>query len=87
MSVVDTQQAMRARVRAKLAHQLQEEEPSLPWLSDTEPLAPAGVDSVQLISVVGQLEQELGVALPDDAVLESASISSLATALTRGERR
>lgn len=85
--MVDTQQAMRARVRAKLAYQLQEEEPSLPWLSDTEPLAPAGVDSVQLISVVGQLEQELGVALPDDAVLESASISSLATALTRGERR
>ncbi|GGP32992.1 MULTISPECIES: acyl carrier protein [Streptomyces] len=86
MSAVDTQQAMRARVRAKLAHQLQEE-PSLPWLSDTEPLAPAGVDSVQLISVVGQLEQELGVTLPDDAVLESASISSLATALTRGARR
>ena len=83
---MDTQQAMRARVRAKLAHQLQEE-PGLPWLSDTEPLAPAGVDSVQLISVVGQLEQELGVTLPDDAVLESASISSLATALARGARR
>ncbi|WP_445397700.1 acyl carrier protein [Streptomyces sp. LE64] len=83
---MDTQQAMRARVRAKLAHQLREE-PSLPWLSDTEPLAPAGIDSVELIAVVGQLEVELGVTLPDDAVLESASISSLATALTRGEYR
>ncbi|WP_055557785.1 acyl carrier protein [Streptomyces sp. NBRC 110028] len=81
---MDSHQKLLALVRSKLAHQLHEEE-SLPWLSDTEPLAPAGVDSVLLITVVGELEQELGVALSDDAVLESASISSLATALNRGD--
>ncbi|MEV7196962.1 acyl carrier protein [Streptomyces sp. NPDC093510] len=83
---VDTLEAMLTRVRAKLADRLQEE-PGLPWLSDTEPLSSAGIDSVLLITVVGELEQELGVVLPDDAVLESASIESLATALFRGDRR
>ncbi len=82
---VDTHEAMRTRVRAKLAHRLREE-PGLPWLADTEPLALAGIDSVVLITVVGELEQELGVLLPDNAVLESASIESLAAALIRGER-
>ncbi|WP_312018561.1 acyl carrier protein [Streptomyces sp. I05A-00742] len=82
---VDADRTMLARVRAELARRLQEE-PGLPWLSDTEPLAPAGVDSVLLISVIGELEQELGVTLPDDTVLESASISSLALALSRGVR-
>ncbi|RNG32921.1 acyl carrier protein [Streptomyces botrytidirepellens] len=81
---MDSHQKLLALVRSKLAHQLHEEA-SLPWLSDTEPLAPAGVDSVLLITVVGELEQELGVTLSDDAVLESASISSLATALNRGD--
>ncbi|MEU6125001.1 acyl carrier protein [Streptomyces sp. NPDC047123] len=83
---VDTQEALRSRVRAKLAARLQEE-PGLPWLSDTEPLASAGIDSVLLITVVGELEQELGAVLPDDAVLDGASIESLAAALHRGERR
>ncbi|GHJ29768.1 MULTISPECIES: acyl carrier protein [Streptomyces] len=83
---MDSHQKLLALVRSKLAHQLQEEA-SLPWLADTDPLAPAGVDSVLLITVVGELEQELGVTLPDDAVLESASISSLATALDRGDPR
>ncbi|MEE1794862.1 acyl carrier protein [Streptomyces sp. BE308] len=83
---METRSALLARVRAELAHQLQED-PSLPWLSDTEPLAPAGVDSVLVITVVSELERELGVTLPDDAVLGSASISSLATALSRGDRR
>lgn len=83
---METRSALLARVRAELAHQLQED-PSLTWLSDTEPLAPAGVDSVLVITVVSELERELGVTLPDDAVLGSASISSLATALSRGDRR
>ncbi|MFD9792919.1 acyl carrier protein [Streptomyces sp. NPDC059070] len=83
---MNAHQTLLARVRAELAHQLHEE-PGLPWLSDTEPLAPAGVDSVLVITVVGELERELGVTLPDDAVLGSASISSLATALSRGDRR
>ncbi|MBC2878367.1 acyl carrier protein [Streptomyces sp. TYQ1024] len=77
---------MLARVRAGLARRLGEE-PGLPWLDDTEPLAAAGVDSVLLISVIGELEQELGVSLPDDTVLESASLGSLARALSRGGRR
>ncbi|KAB7841649.1 acyl carrier protein [Streptomyces mobaraensis] len=77
---------MLARVRAGLARRL-DEEPDLPWLGDTEPLAAAGVDSVLLISVIGELEQELDVSLPDDTVLESASLSSLARALSRGGRR
>lgn len=83
---VDTHEAMLSRVRAKLADRMQEET-GLPWLSDTEPLSSAGIDSVLLITVVGELEQELGVPLPDDAVLDAASIESLATALSRGERR
>ncbi|EME97797.1 acyl carrier protein [Streptomyces mobaraensis NBRC 13819 = DSM 40847] len=82
----DGHRAMLARVRAGLARRL-DEEPDLPWLGDTEPLAAAGVDSVLLISVIGELEQELDVSLPDDTVLESASLSSLARALSRGGRR
>ncbi|QBJ98197.1 acyl carrier protein [Rhodococcus sp. ABRD24] len=74
-----------ALVRARLARRLGEDE-ALSWLSDTEPLAEAGVDSVLLIGVVSELEQELGVALGDDAVLEAASIGSLAAVLSQGER-
>ncbi|MBZ4318414.1 acyl carrier protein [Streptomyces sp. SCA2-4] len=86
MTADDTHRALLARVRAGLAHRLHEDA-DLPWLGDSEPLAAAGVDSVLLISVIGELEQELGVSLPDDTVLESASLSSLARALSRGGRR
>ncbi len=75
-----------ALVRARLARRLGEDE-ALPWLSDTESLAAAGVDSVLLIGVISELEQELGVALSDDAVLESSSIGSLAAELNRGSQR
>lgn len=79
------QQELAARVRIGLARQLGEDA-ELTWLSDSESLTSAGIDSLVLITVVGELEQELGVALPDDAVLEAASIDSLAEALAGGRR-
>ncbi|WP_018505371.1 acyl carrier protein [Parafrankia discariae] len=82
---VGTERDLRTLVRVWLARRLGEDE-ALAWLGDADPLAPAGVDSVLLIGVVGELEEKLGVVLADDAVLEEASINSLALALSRGER-
>lgn len=82
---MDRQRQLAARVRAGLARQLGEDA-ELTWLSDSESLSSAGIDSVVLITVVGELEQELGLELPDDAVLEAASIGSLAEALAGGRR-
>ncbi|MBH0780857.1 acyl carrier protein [Nocardia bovistercoris] len=80
-----TDVAISAMLRTRLARRLGEED-ALSWLSDTEPLAEAGVDSILIIGIVGELEQQLGVTLGDDAVLEAATIGSLAAALSRGER-
>ncbi|MGH3719095.1 MAG: acyl carrier protein [Pseudonocardiaceae bacterium] len=82
---MDRRRELAERVRVCLARQLGEDA-ALTWLSDTESLTSAGIDSVVLITVVGELEQELGLVLPDDAVLEAASIGSLAEALAGGHR-
>jgi acyl carrier protein len=73
---------MADRIRSGLARQLGEQD-GLGWLSDDEALTSAGIDSVVLIAVIAQIEQEIGHALPDDVVLEFATVGSLAEALQR----
>jgi acyl carrier protein len=68
--------------RASLAVQGRE----LPTLTLTTRLAEIGVDSVALLEMVGAIEDEIGLRLPDEEIARLATVNDVADLIARTRR-
>ena len=58
----------------------------LPTLTRTTRLAEIGVDSVGLLEMVGAIEDEIGLRLPDEEIARLATVDDVADLIARTRR-